>query len=224
MQKSLAKRQKKIKALVEELLLKGGLIPTEEISRGLMAYLEELYSWNQHVNLTGLKTLEDMALKHIGDTLVLVQHLPGGAYYLLDIGTGAGSPGLVLKLLRRDLEIVLVDAVRKKVSFLNTVIAETGLTGIWAEHGRIGSYIPRHLPPGGFDIAVSQALGPMAELIDMAGPLISSNGMIIAMKGPHIDMKLGKGDLIGWRYNIIRTQVPVSGHRRSLIVIQRDRS
>ncbi|NIA08967.1 MAG: 16S rRNA (guanine(527)-N(7))-methyltransferase RsmG [Nitrospiraceae bacterium] len=216
------KRQNKIKALLEELLLKGGLTPTEEISRGLMAYLEELHSWNQHINLTGLKTLEDMALKHIGDTLVLLQHLPKGIHYLLDIGTGAGSPGLVLKFFCPDLNIVLVDAVRKKVSFLNTVIAKTGLTGIWAEHGRVGSTgIPRHSPPGGFDVIVSQAVGPLAELMHMALPLLSVDGLIIAMKGPNIDRELREKGLIGCKIRIIRAQVPVSGQERSLIVIQR---
>jgi len=217
--------QRNIRELLDKLLLKGGLASTEELIIDLRTYLEELYSWNQHINLTALKTLEEMAVKHVGDTLVLVQHLPVGIHHLLDIGTGAGSPGLVLKFFCPDLKIVLVDAVRKKVSFLNTVIAKTGLTGIWAEHGRVGSNgVPRHLPPGGFDVIVSQAVGPLDELMEMALPLLSNNGLVIAMKGPNVDRELrGKGNYLGCITNIIRTQTPIGGYRRSLVMIQKRR-
>ena len=217
------KIQRNIRELLDELLLRGGLTSTEKLLTDLRTYLEELYSWNQHINLTGLKTLEEMAVKHVGDTLVLVQHLPVGIHHLLDIGTGAGSPGLVLKFFCPDLKIVLVDSVRKKVSFLNTVIAKIGLTGIWAEHGRVGpNWVPRHLPPEGFDVVVSQAVGPLDGLIEMASPLLSTNGLVIAMKGPNVDRELKeKRSYLGYITNIIRTQTPVGGYRRSLVVMQR---
>jgi 16S rRNA (guanine527-N7)-methyltransferase len=203
-----------------------GIAPSGELITNLRIYLEELYSWNQRVNLTGLKTMQEMALKHVGDTLTLIRFLPVGIRHVLDIGTGSGVPGFILKLFRPDLEIVLIDAVRKKVSFLSAIIAITGLTGIWAEHCRVGPKdIPMHLPPEGFDVIVSQAVGPLDELARMARSLLSPNGLVIAMKGPKLDEELeGKIDYLqrhGWKTDIIRTQTPVSGFRRNLVMLRR---
>jgi 16S rRNA (guanine527-N7)-methyltransferase len=207
-------------------LRKGGITPSGELITNLRIYLEELYSWNQHINLTGLKTMEEMAIKHIGDTLTLIRFLPEDVHHVLDIGTGPGVPGFILKLLRPNLEIVLVDAIRKKVSFLNAMIAKIGLKGIWAEHCRVGPKdIPKHLPLEGFDVVVSQAVGPLDELAQMARPLLSANGLVIAMKGPKADKELkgGNGYLQrhGWKASIIRTQTPVGNFRRNLVMLRR---
>ncbi len=204
----------------------GGVTPSGELITNLRVYLGELYSWNRRINLTGLKTMEEMAIKHVGDTLTLIRFLPEGVHHVLDIGTGPGVPGLILKLFRPDLEIVLIDAIRKKVSFLNTVIAIIGLTGIWAEHCRVGPKdIPRHLPPEGFDVIVSQAVGPLDELARMARPLMSANGLVIAMKGPKIDGKPEKEisylQRHGWKTSIIKTQTPVGSFRRNLIMLRK---
>jgi len=207
-------------------LQEGGVKPSGELITNLGIYLGELYSWNQRINLTGLKTMEEMAVKHVGDTLTLIRFLPEGVHHVLDIGTGPGVPGLILKLFRPDLEIVLIDAIRKKVSFLNTVIAIIGLTGIQAEHCRVGPKdIPRHLPHEGFDVIVSQAVGPLDELARMARPLLSANGLVIAMKGPKVDEKLeekmGYLQRHGWKIGIIKTQTPVSSFQRNLVILRR---
>jgi 16S rRNA (guanine527-N7)-methyltransferase len=215
-----------IDSLLYELLREGGITPSEELITSLRIYLEELCSWNQHINLTGLKTMEEMAIKHIGDTLTLLRVLPEDVHHLLDIGTGPGVPGFILKLFRLDLEIVLVDAIRKKVSFLNTIIAKIGLKGIWAEHCRVSPKdIPRHSPLKGFDIIVSQAVGPLDELARMARPLMSINGLVIAMKGPKVDeeleKKMGYLQRHGWKTSIIKTQTPVGSFRRNLVTLRR---
>jgi len=215
-----------IEPLLHELLREGGITPSGELITSLRVYLGELYSWNQRINLTGLKTMEEMAVKHVGDTLTLIRFLPEGVHHVLDIGTGPGVPGFILKLFCPDLEIVLIDAIRKKVSFLNTMIAIIGLKGIWAEHCRVSPKdIPRHFPPEGFDIIVSQAVGPLDELARMARPLMSANGLVIAMKGPKIDGKPEKEisylQRHGWKTNIIKTQTPVSSFRRNLVMLRR---
>ncbi len=170
--------------------------------------------------------MEEMAIKHVGDTLVLNRFLPKDIRHGLDIGTGPGVPGLILKIFRPDIEMLLVDAIRKKVSFLHFVIAKIGLAGICAEHGRVGSKnIPGHIPHGGFDFIVSQAVGPLDELARMARPLISSDGLVIAMKGPGADAELeGKKAWLqrqGWRISVMKTQTPVSGYQRNLVVLQK---
>jgi len=215
-----------IEALLNELLQEGGITSSGELTEDLKVYLGELYSWNQRINLTGLKTIEEMAIKHVGDTLTLIRFLPDGIRHILDIGTGPGVPGLILKLFRPDLELILVDAVRKKISFLSTVIATIGLTGIRAEHCRVGiNDIPGHLPPEGFDLIVSQALGPLDELARMARPLLSLNGLVIAMKGSKIDKELkAKTTYLqrhGWKTSIISTKTPVRGLRRNLVMLRK---
>ncbi|HID98092.1 MAG TPA: 16S rRNA (guanine(527)-N(7))-methyltransferase RsmG, partial [Thermodesulfobacteriaceae bacterium] len=145
---------------------------------------------------------------------------------VLDVGTGAGVPGLILKLLRPDLEIVLADAVRKKVSFLNAVIAFTGLRGIWAEHGRIGDAgIPGRVPIGGFDLVVSQAVTTVEGLVDIAGPMLSQKGIIISMKGPGAEEELkDKKELLqsrGWEIIVRMTRSAVRGYDRRLVLISR---
>jgi 16S rRNA (guanine527-N7)-methyltransferase len=215
-----------IEPLLYELLREGGVTPSGELITNLRVYLRELYSWNQHTNLTGLKTMEEMAVKHVGDTLTLIRVLPEDVHHVLDIGTGPGVPGFILKLFRPDLEIVLVDAVRKKVSFLNTMIAIIGLKGIWTEHCRVSpKNIPRHFPPEGFDIIVSQAVGPLDELARIARLLMSANGLVIAMKGPKIDGRPEKEisylQRHGWKTSIIKTQTPVGSFRRNLVMLRR---
>lgn len=215
-----------IESLLHELLQEGGVRPSGELITNLRVYIEELHSWNQHTNLTGLKTMEEMAVKHVGDTLTLIRVLPEDVHHVLDIGTGPGVPGFILKLFCPDLEIVLVDAVRKKVSFLNTMIAKIGLTGIRAEHCRVSPKdIPGHFPPEGFDIIVSQAAGPLDELARMAGPLMSANGLVIAMKGPGMNEKLkreiGCLQRHGWETSIIKTRTPVGSFRRNLIMLRK---
>lgn len=80
----------------------GGVRPSGELITNLRVYIEELHSWNQHTNLTGLKTMEEMAVKHVGDTLTLIRVLPEDVHHVLDIGTGPGVPGFILKLFRPD--------------------------------------------------------------------------------------------------------------------------
>ena len=162
-------------------------------------------------------------MKHVGDTLTLMQVLPKDIHHVLDIGTGPGVPGLILKLFCPDIEIVLVDAVRKKISFLKAVIAKIGLSGIKAEHCRVDHRNPRHSPPGGFDLILSQAVGALEVLADMAGPLLSAEGLVIAMKGPdaHRELEASKDRLQGhgWTAHIIDTQTPVGKYQRSLVLM-----
>lgn len=218
---------KPLKDLVTRILREGGLVPSPGIVDNLCTYLEQLSAWNRRMNLTGFKDVGEMAVKHVGDTLTLIPALPAGARTALDIGTGAGVPGLVLKLLRPDLEIVLVDAMRKKVSFLKTVIAVMGLGGVSAEQGRVGAEhgVPHGRPKAGFDVVVSQAVGRIDELARMARPFLSRQGVVIAMKGPKAagELEATRDELVakGWGAELMETRAPMTGHVRHLIILRR---
>lgn len=204
----------------------SGLAPAGKVLSDLHYYISELANWNQRINLTGITDPGEMALKHAGDAIVLALHIPEGVNTVLDIGTGAGAPGLVLKLIRQDLDITLVDAVRKKVSFLRYLIASMGLSGVWAEQGRVGMPgIPARRPQGGFDLAVSQAVGPVDELARISDKLLSKDGIIISLKGARgaEELEARRAGLLkmGWDAQPVRAYTPITRRLRYMIFMRR---
>ena len=121
--------------LIKEAALRAGLAPDEEMIRGLEFFIRRLKEENRRFNLTAITDDQDIAVLHLEDSWRAVPHIPQDAR-LVDLGTGAGFPGLVLRLVRPDLDVTLVDATRKKVNFLNEQIEALGLTGVRALHGR----------------------------------------------------------------------------------------
>ena len=171
--------------------------------------------------------MEHMVYKHLGDTLVLARWLPDWISSILDIGSGAGIPGLILKILRPDLDIWLLDARRKRISFLNAVTAELGLHGVHAVHGRAGTGvgITTSGAPEGFDMVTSQAVGSIVDLASMAVEFIKPGAMAVAMKGPEGENELESAlpwlDEHGWEAEAVPAETPVKRHRRFLVVMLR---
>ncbi len=144
-------------------------------------FLELLRKWNARINLT---SVADDALwsTHVEDALHVLPHIALGAR-LIDLGTGAGLPGVILKIERPDLDVTLLDATRKKVSFCDEVIRRIGLSGIQtvcarAEDKKASESV------GIFDTVISRATWALKEYLWMASRFVRPNGQIIAMKGP----------------------------------------
>jgi 16S rRNA (guanine527-N7)-methyltransferase len=148
-------------------------------------HAEMLLEWNRKTNLTAITDPMGVAVKHFLDALILSPLvLPDAA--LLDIGSGAGFPGVPLKILRPSLRMTLIDAKRKKVSFLKHVIRSLGLDNIAARHMRAEELVADPAAAGGFDIIISRALSSLEEFVTMAAPLLAADGKIVALKGPEI--------------------------------------
>lgn len=148
-------------------------------------YYEMLVEVNQVMNLTAITEECEVAVKHFADSLTLLSYIDKlGAKSLADIGTGAGFPGIPLKIARPELSVTLIDSLEKRVNFLNSVISALGLTGITAVHaraedaGRDSGYRSR------FDVAVARAVAPMNILSEYCLPFVRQGGHFIAMKGP----------------------------------------
>ncbi|MDF1591178.1 MAG: 16S rRNA (guanine(527)-N(7))-methyltransferase RsmG [Desulfobacterales bacterium] len=141
-------------------------------------YAEELIRWNRKINLTAITDAEALAIKHFLDSIAPAALIPPGAS-LLDIGSGAGFPGIPLKIVRPDLKVTLIDAVRKKVSFQKHVIRTLGLQNIRAHQVRAEQF-SSETP---FDVVITRALSTLTEFVKLALPLLTEDGVMLSLKG-----------------------------------------
>jgi 16S rRNA (guanine527-N7)-methyltransferase len=190
----------------------------------LLWLLDELLRWNRRINLTAITDPEEGIEKHLVDSLTLLPFLATGER-LLDLGSGGGFPGLPLKIVRPDLEVVSVDAVGKKISFQRHVARHLKLSGFTALHCRAED-LPRWSEcRQGFDLVVSRAFADLATFATLARPLLRPTGRIMAMKGPE-----GRKELEAARGSLEKSglccrqvdalRLPVCAAERTLIVLE----
>lgn len=207
-------KEELLKAL-EEL----NITPTEHQLNQLEKFYELLIEWNQKINLTRITEKEDVYLKHFYDSLTIVKAIDlNKVETLCDVGTGAGFPGIVLKIMYPHLEIILIDSLQKRVNYLNEIIKELELDEIIAIHVRAEDY------KGQFDVVTSRAVANIEKLLGYTMHLVSHNGCMIAMKG-NIDSELTESieKKINRKYEIIKKQqflLPIENSNRSLVVIK----
>lgn len=149
----------------------------------LCAYNDLLIEWNEKMNLTALTEPEDVALKHFVDSLMLLQYteIAQGAS-VIDVGTGAGFPGLVLKIARPDIKLTLLDSLQKRLCFLDEVCKALHIDDVTLIHSRAEDGSRTELRDK-FDIAVSRAVASMNTLCEYDMPYVRVGGRFIAMKG-----------------------------------------
>jgi 16S rRNA (guanine527-N7)-methyltransferase len=148
-------------------------------------YLRELQEWNARTNLTAVDDERGIALKHFADSLSLLPELPEGAFRLIDIGAGAGFPGLPLKIVRPEIDVTLLDATAKKTEFLTHMIATLKLAGAAAIHGRAEEIARDEAYRETFDVAVARAVAKLPALAELALPFVKVGGRFIAQKQAH---------------------------------------
>jgi 16S rRNA (guanine527-N7)-methyltransferase len=202
-----------------------GVALSEEQVRVFMLFLENLRSWNKRINLTGIVEKREMLLQLLLDPLVALPYLPPSGT-LLDVGSGAGIPGLPLKIARPNYEVHLLEAKAKKVSFLRDMIRKIGLKGITAFQGRAEK--PDDLPAlfRGYDIVTARALAPLAKTIGICFPHMRPEGLLVTFKGPGIHREIvGSHALIKDLSLRIETKVayrlPETPGERHLLILKR---
>ena len=177
----------------QRLLVEGaksfGLSVDEKITNDFALYLKELFKWNQKINLTAIRTEEGVVLKHFLDSLSVHPYLLGTCR-LLDIGSGAGFPGIPLKMVEPSLEVTLMDSVRKKVDFQRHLVRTLGLKGIEAIHGRAQDREVIQKLEGRFDAVISRAFSDLRTLLSLSAPFLGERGRVLAMKGEMKDQDL----------------------------------
>lgn len=159
-----------------------------EQQQQLLRYARLLREWNEKLNLTAILDDEGIAVRHFQDSLTIVplirayQSRNPGTLRLADVGTGAGFPGLVLKIACPELDVVLIDALSKRLKFLDAVIAELGLQGVRTIHARAEDAGRMKNLREQFDFVVARAVAALPVLAEYCLPLVRKNGQFIAMK------------------------------------------
>ena len=203
---------------------KLGIEIDETVTVLFSVYASELLTWNRKINLTAITNPKDIAAKHFLDSLAPAEFIPEGAR-LLDIGSGAGFPGIPLKILKPSTSVLLIDAVRKKINFLKHVLRTLNLEGIEARWIRTEDLLKDPDNAFTFDVIISRALSGLSLFVKNALPLLAKQGVIIAMKGKIDSEELDavREDVPGVNYSmeIEKYELPSLGDPRSLVIIKR---
>lgn len=196
--------------------------------RLFIIFLQGLWSWNRSMNLTGITEKRQMLIQLLLDPLVVLPYLPSNGA-LLDVGSGAGIPGLPLKIARPEYEVHLLEAKAKKVSFLRDMIRKVGLTGITACQGRAGKSGDLPALLNGYDIVTARALAPLKKTIRLCSPYISPGGLLLTFKGADIDREIASSQEVMEDLGFsIETEaayrLPETPGERHLLVLKRNPS
>ena len=150
-------------------------------------YYEILVEWNSFMNLTGITEYEEVVVKHFVDSLLIVKSFDlSKTKSLIDVGTGAGFPGIPLKIIYPDINVVLLDSLNKRIKFLNEVISQLGLTNIETMHGRAEDFGRDKVYREKFDLCVSRAVANLTTLSEYCIPFVKKNGYFIPFKSGKI--------------------------------------
>ncbi len=189
-------------------------------------YYDLLVSWNEKFNLTSVTQKDEVIIKHFVDSISLMKFIDISGKKMIDVGTGAGFPGIPLKIMVPDSDIVLMDSLNKRVNFLNEVIGDLGLEGINAVHFRAEDMANDIRYRETFDIATSRAVANLTTLSEYCLPFVNIGGVFISYKSINIDEEYVTAkhaiDILGGQSDRIeKFSLPLSGPERSLVFISK---
>jgi 16S rRNA (guanine527-N7)-methyltransferase len=219
--------QNKLKKILVEGARELEIELSERQAKQFLTYLKILRHWNKRMNLTSLKDPKEIIVSHFLDSLTIIKGIEEiGPIRVIDIGTGAGFPGIPLKILRPEISLLLLDSSRKRIEFLEYLSKSLKLKGleiIWSraeEYGRKKGYRE------GYDIVLARALARLDILAELGIPFLKIRGLFIAQKGQNLGRELEEARraieiLGGGLKGIISLRLPFSRKSRKLVIIEK---
>ena len=213
--------------IFESKLNELGIILDDKQKQQFVKFYELLVEWNKVMNLTGITEYEEVNEKHFVDSLSIVKAVNmNSVESVIDIGTGAGFPGIPLKIAFPHLKVVLLDSLNKRINFLNTVIDELELTDIKTIHGRAEDFAKQTDYREQFDLCVSRAVANLATLSEYCIPYVEMDGLFVPYKSGEIAEELEQSKkavhvLGGKIEDIVKFQLPGTEIGRSFVKIRK---
>lgn len=215
--------QNKFNELMNLYAEKINIVFSEEQLLKFYKYMNLLIEWNEKINLTSIIEPKEIILKHFIDSLTINKYIKENQT-LVDVGTGAGFPGIPIKIYRPDVKVVLVDSLNKRINYLNEVVKELNLENIETVHSRIEDFAKNHREQ--YDIVTARAVANLSTLSEYLIPLSKIEGNCICMKGSEIEEEINIGKnaikILGGEISKIDTfKLPKSDINRNIIVIRK---
>ncbi len=205
---------KKDRDLLVEGLHRMSLNLSNQMINQLMAYLNLIEKWNRVYNLTAIRERDEMIKLHFLDSLSILNHLE--MEHVLDVGSGAGFPGIVLAITKPELKVTVMDSVNKKTTFMQQVKSELSLTNLNVVNARVEDYQPTIL----FDGVITRAFSSIQNMLLMTQHTIQKNGAWLAMKSKDVKEELEALDQN--QYTLISLEVPFINAERYLVKIKKE--
>jgi 16S rRNA (guanine527-N7)-methyltransferase len=204
---------------------KIGIVLEEEQIEQFYQYEKLLLIWNEKINLTAITKPEEIILKHFIDSMTIAKYI-GANKTLVDVGTGAGFPGIPLKIIRKDIQITLLDSLNKRVQFLNEIIKQLELKEVETIHGRVEEFGKNKKYREKFDYATSRAVANLTTLSEYLLPLVKIEGKCICMKGSTVKEEIDQSQkaiaILGGKIEEIEAfQLPESDIDRHIVLLRK---
>lgn len=204
-----------------------GLGINEEKYNKFIQYKDLMKEWNEKVNLTAITDDKEIIIKHFVDSIKAFEFKNlNSTVKIIDVGTGAGLPGIPIKIMNDNAEVVLLDSLQKRIKFLNEVITTLNLQGIKTVHGRAEDFGADLNYREKFDISISRAVANMAVLAEFCLPFVKKNGYFVALKGPAVQEELDEAkraiNILGGKIEkVIKVNFENSDLDHNLVIIKK---
>ncbi len=204
----------------------------EEQVRQFLNYYDFLKEWNSFMNLTAITEFHEVLKKHFVDSLSLVKAIPDlveKSYSVIDVGTGAGFPGIPLKIVFPNLKVTLLDSLNKRIKFLNEAVRELKLEDVVLIHGRAEDFSKPEKKRESFDLCVSRAVANLSTLSEYCIPFVKKGGYFISYKSERLSEEFDSAkkaiQVLGGKYERqVEFNLPNSDIYRNLVVIKKEKS
>ena len=213
--------------IMKEASMEVGFDLTENQYNQFITYMKLLQEWNEKINLTAITEDEEVIKKHFIDCIkAFKSKAVRNAKTVIDVGTGAGFPGLPIAIMNPDISVTILDSLNKRINFLNTVVAQLELKNVTTIHSRAEDGARKPELRESFDVATSRAVANMAVLSEFCLPYVRVNGYIVSLKGPAIEEELKEGQkaintLGGSLENIIEVNIEESDLKHNIVEIKK---